>query len=213
LNIWNKWSGAPYLLRPPTRYEIEGRKIVTKEAKIYQLKITLKYIRPPIWRRIQIRPDITLATLHRVLQITVGWYDSHLHQFRAGKAYYGAPDIDEFCELNLKDDSKAQLGRVLIKPKQKLIYEYDFGDGWEHEILLEKVLTPESGVRYPRCIGGARACPPEDCGGAGGYANFLAAIRDPNHEEHDEYLDWIGGEFDPEEFELDEVDAGLRHVT
>jgi hypothetical protein len=79
--------------------------------------------------------------------------------------------------------------------------------------LLEKVLSPDSTVQYPRCIGGARACPPEDCGGTGGYANFLAAIRDPNHDEHDEYLDWIGGEFDPEEFELDEVDAGLRHVT
>jgi hypothetical protein len=93
-----------------------------------------------------------------------------------------------------------------------LIYEYDFGDGWEHEILLEKVLRPDPAVQYPRCLGGARACPPEDCGGAGGYADFLQAISDPDHEEHDEYLDWIGGEFDPEEFELDEVDAGLRHV-
>ena len=183
-----------------------------KQTKIVQLKITLKYVRPPIWRRIQIRPDISLAALHRVLQITMGWYDSHLHQFRARKTYYGVPDRDEFNELNLKDESKTQLGRVLTKPKQKLIYEYDFGDGWEHEILLEKVLTPESGVRYPRCIGGARACPPEDCGGVGGYANFLAAIRDPNHEEHDEYLDWIGGEFDPGEFELDEFDTALRYL-
>ncbi|MGH7846615.1 MAG: plasmid pRiA4b ORF-3 family protein [Candidatus Binatia bacterium] len=185
---------------------------MTKEAKIYQLKITLKYIRPPIWRRIQVRRDITLATLHRVLQITMGWYDSHLHQFRAGKTYYGAPDIDEFSELDLKDDSKTQLGRVLTQPKQKLIYEYDFGDGWEHEILLEKVLQADPGVRYPRCLGGARACPPEDCGGAGGYENFLAAIRDPRHEEHDEYLEWIGGGFDPGEFDLEEVDSALRHI-
>jgi len=185
---------------------------VTKEARIYQLKVTLKYIRPPIWRRIQVRRDITLAALHQVLQIAMGWYDSHLHQFRMGKTYYGAPDIDEFSKLSLKDDSKAQLGRVLTKPKQKVIYEYDFGDGWEHEILLEKVLTPDPVVQYPRCLGGARACPPEDCGGVGGYANFLAAIRDPNHEEHDEFLDWIGGEFDPEAFELDEVDAGLRNI-
>ena len=186
--------------------------VVTKEANIYQLKITLKYIRPPIWRRIQVRRDITLATLHRVLQTTMGWYDCHLHQFRAGKTYYGTPDVDEFSELNLKDDSRAQLGRVMTKPKQKLIYEYDFGDGWEHEILLEKVLMPDPVVQYPRCLGGARACPPEDCGGAGGYADFLQAISDPDHEEHDEYLEWIGGEFDPEEFELDEVDAGLRHI-
>lgn len=99
-------------MRPRTRYEIERRGIVAKATKIYQLKITLKYIRPPIWRRIQVRRDITLAALHQVLQVTMGWYDSHLHQFRAGKTYYGTPDIDEFSELNLKDDSKAQLGRV-----------------------------------------------------------------------------------------------------
>ena len=192
--------------------EIERRGRVTKNGKIYQVKITLKYVRPPIWRRVQVRGDITLAKLHEIIQIAMGWFDSHLHQFRMGKVYYGTPDIDEFSELNLKDDSKAQLGRVLTKLKQKLIYEYDFGDGWEHEILLEKILPPEPGVRYPRCIGGARACPPEDCGGTGGYANFVTAIGDPNHEEYDEYLDWIGGEFDPEEFELDEVDAALKHI-
>jgi len=149
---------------------------VTKNGKIYQVKITLKYVRPPIWRRVQVRGDITLAKLHEIIQIAMGWFDSHLHQFRMGKVYYGTPDIDEFSELNLKDDSKAQLGRVLTKLKQKLIYEYDFGDGWEHEILLEKILPPEPGVRYPRCIGGARACPPEDCGGPGGYAELLEAL-------------------------------------
>jgi hypothetical protein len=185
---------------------------VAIDAKLYQLKITLKYIRPPIWRRIQVRGDVTLATLHRVLQTTMGWYDSHLHQFRAGKTYYGAPDIDEFSELNLKDDSKAQLCRVLTEPKRKLIYEYDFGDGWEHEILLEKVLMPDPVVQYPRCLGGARACPPEDCGGVGGYADFLQAISDPDHDEHDEYIEWIGGEFNPEEFDLEEFDIALRHI-
>jgi Plasmid pRiA4b ORF-3-like protein len=183
-----------------------------KQAEIYQLKITLKYVRPAIWRRIQVRRDVTLPELHLLLQITMGWYGYHLHQFRAGKTYYGDPSIDEFSELNLKDDRKAQLGRVLTKPKQKVIYEYDFGDGWEHEILLEKVLPPDPGIQYPRCLGGARACPPEDCGGVHGYVNFLAAIRDPDHEEHDEYIEWIGGEFDPELFELDEIDSGLRNI-
>ena len=183
-----------------------------KQAEIYQLNITLKYVRPAIWRRIQVRHDVTLAELHRLLQITMGWYGYHLHQFRADKTYYGDPSIDEFSELNLKDDRKAQLARVLTKPKQKVIYEYDFGDGWEHEILLEKVLPPDRGIQYPRCLGGARACPPEDCGGVDGYADLLAAIRDPDHEEHDEYIRVDRRRIHPELFELDEIDSGLRNI-
>ena len=144
-----------------------------KSSAIYQLKVSLRYIRPPIWRRIQVRGDVTLARLHRLIQVTMGWYDSHLHQFIVGKAYYGVPSLDEFSELDLKDERKVRLNQILSKPKPKMVYEYDFGDGWEHEILLEKALQPESTVRYPR---------------------------------------WIGGEFDPEEFELEEFDIALRHI-
>jgi hypothetical protein len=183
-----------------------------KQSRIYQLKITLKYIRPPIWRRIEVPGDVTLDELHLILQAIMGWTNSHLHQFKVGRIYYGEPSIDEFSDLNLKDESKARLNKVLSKPKQKMIYEYDFGDGWEHEILLEKVFQPDPGVRYPRLIGGARACPPEDCGGTGGYANFLEAISDPEHEEHDEYLDWIGGEFDPEKFDAAEFESELKNI-
>jgi hypothetical protein len=186
---------------------------VTKEPKIYQLKITLKYIRPPIWRRIEVPSDVTLPQLHLVLQAAMGWTNSHLHQFRVGKTYYGNSDVGEFGELNLKDETKLRLSKLLTKPKQKIVYEYDFGDGWEHEILLEKALPRDSRVRYPRCLGGARACPPEDCGGIGGYANFLAAIRDPDHEEHEEYLEWIGGEFDPGEFDVEDFDNALRYLV
>jgi hypothetical protein len=181
-----------------------------KESKIYQLKITLKYIRPPIWRRVEVPDDVTLDELHLILQAAMGWTNSHLHQFRVGKIYYGEPSIDEFSDLNLKDESKARLNKVLSRPKQKMIYEYDFGDGWEHEILLEKILPRDSTAKYPRCLGGARACPPEDCGGTGGYVNFLEAISDPDHEEHDEYLDWIGGEFDPEKFDPAEFESELK---
>jgi hypothetical protein len=184
----------------------------TKQSEIYQLKITLRYIRPPIWRRVQVPSDITLAKLHRIIQTAMGWYDSHLHQFIVGEKYYGVPSIDEFSELELKDERQARLSQVLSKPKQKIVYEYDFGDGWEHTILLEKILQPEPAVRYPCCVAGARACPPEDCGGTGGYENFLAAIRDPKHEEHDEYLEWIGGEFDPEEFDLEDFNAAVRRI-
>ena len=183
-----------------------------KQSEICQLKITLRYMRPPVWRRVQVPSDITLAKLHRIIQVAMGWYDSHLHQFIVGERYYGVPSIDEFSELELTDEKKARLSQVLSKSKQKMVYEYDFGDGWEHEILLEKVLQTDPGVRYPRCMGGARACPPEDCGGVGGYANFLQAISDPNHEEHDEYLEWIGGEFDPEKFDLDLVNRELKAI-
>lgn len=184
-----------------------------KKSEIYQLKITLKYIRPPIWRRIEVPGDVTLDELHLILQAAMGWTNSHLHQFKVGRIYYGKPSIDEFSELNLKDESKARLNKVLSKPKQKMIYEYDFGDGWEHEILLEKVLPRDSMVRYPRCLGGARACPPEDCGGVHGYANFLEAISDPEHEEHDEHLDWIGGEFDPEKLNVAEFENALKNIV
>jgi hypothetical protein len=184
-----------------------------KESKICQLKVTLKYIRPPIWRRIEVPGDVTLDELHLILQATMGWTNSHLHQFKVGKIYYGEPSIDEFSDLNLQDESKARLRKVLSKAKQKMLYEYDFGDGWEHEILLEKILPRDPGVRYPRCIGGARACPPEDCGGVHGYANFLAAISNSKHEEHDEYLDWIGGEFDPEKFDVAKFENALKDIV
>ncbi len=138
---------------------------MTNYAKICQLKITLNGSRPPIWRRVQVPGDITLAKLHRVIQAVMGWYDSHLHQFIVGKTYYGVPSLDEFSELELKDERKVRLGQVLSNPKQKMVYEYDFGGGWEHDIVLEKVLPPDSNTRYPVCLGGARACPPEDAVG------------------------------------------------
>lgn len=181
-------------------------------SEIHQLKITLRYIRPPVWRRVEVPKDITLAKLHRIIQVAMGWYDSHLHQFIVGKTYYGEPSLDEFSELDLKDERKVRLGQVLSKPKQKMVYEYDFGDGWEHDIVLEKVLPPDSNTRYPVCLEGARACPPEDCGGVPGYKNFLDAIRDPDHEEHDEFLEWIGGEFDPEDFDIALANRELNRI-
>jgi Plasmid pRiA4b ORF-3-like protein len=143
-----------------------------KQAEIYQLKITLKYVRPSVWRRVQVASGITLAKLHRIIQEVMGWYDSHLHQFIAAGKYYGVPSSDDPFDFDLKNERKTRLRKILSKPKKKIVYEYDFGDGWEHEMALEKILQSEPGVRYPRCIGGARACPPEDCGGTGGTRTF-----------------------------------------
>jgi hypothetical protein len=182
----------------------------TRVGKVYQLKITLRHSRPPIWRRVQVAGDVTLAHLHRIIQEAMGWTDSHLHQFIVGDTYYGVPDPDDLSET--KNEKGVRLDQIVARPKHRFSYEYDFGDDWDHEILVEKILDPGRGARYPVCLAGARARPPEDCGGIYGYADFLAALRDPKHEQHDEMLEWIGGEFDPEEFNLKEVNAGLRRL-
>src|SRR4051794_24697397 len=180
----------------------------TTPNQIYQLKITLRDSKPPIWRRVEVPDTVTLAQLHQIIQASMGWYDSHLHQFTVGRIHYGVPDPDDFEEV--RDERRVRLNQILTEPKQKLVYEYDFGDGWEHVMLLEKVLAPEQGTEYPRCIAGKRACPPEDVGGVWGYASFLEIMRDPKHPEHAEMLEWVGGEFDPEEFDLAVVNQALH---
>ena len=179
-------------------------------TEIYQLKVTLKGIRPPIWRRLQVPGDVTLETLHTILQVAMGWWDAHLHQFIAKGTCYGMvdPDLSNFVEMY--DESQVQLNQVVPGAKSKLIYEYDFGDSWEHQILVEKVLPAQAGQTYPVCLKGRRACPPEDVGGIWGYIHFLEAMADPAHPEHESYLDWFGEAFDPEAFDLAEINAGLK---
>lgn len=177
---------------------------------IYQIKVTLRGIKPPIWRRLQVEKTTSLDQVHYIIQISMGWTNSHLHQFIANGSYYGVPDPE--YNFDLVDEQKVKLNRVLNRNRKKCYYEYDFGDGWDHELLLEKVIEPESGVRYPRCIKGRRKCPPEDVGGIGGYARFLDIIRDKQHPEHDEYLDWIDGEFDPDEFDADAVNTEFLYI-
>ncbi len=180
--------------------------------QIYQIKVTLKYIRPPIWRRIQVPANITLAKLHDILQIAMGWEGYHLHLFSIGEADYGDPQDDETGFHSILSEKRYRLNQVIPGEGTRFTYEYDFGDSWDHELLVEKILPPEPGAAYPRCLKGKRACPPEDVGGVWGYAGFLEAIQDPDHPEHEEMLDWIGGEFDPEEFDLDLVNRALRNM-
>jgi hypothetical protein len=178
---------------------------------VYQIKVTLKGSRPPIWRRIQVASDTTLAQLHRILQRVMGWEGSHLYQFVIGSTPYGEPAM--LGELDAKDARMVTLEILVPREKSKFLYEYDFGDSWEHELLVEKRLPLEAGKRYPVCLTGKQACPPEDCGGIWGYASFLEAIRDPEHPEHEEMLEWVGGKFDPAAFDLDEVNMELQHLT
>ena len=176
---------------------------------IYQIKVTLEDSKPPIWRRLLVRSDITLGDLHRIIQAAFGWLDYHLHQFTIGGIYFGVPHPD-YDDLDMQDGRKMRLHQITRREGFKFRYEYDFGDSWLHQVLVEKVLSPEPGRDYPMCIKGRRACPPEDVGGIWGYYGFLEAIGDPDHEEHDEYLEWVGGEFDPQGFDLEEVNQALR---
>ena len=178
------------------------------EGPIYQIKVTLNDSKPPIWRRILVRGDTTLEQLHRILQAVMGWADYHLHQFIVGQTYYGIPDPNYFDEMN--DERRVMLRSIVPGEKFKFRYEYDFGDSWLHNLLVEKILPLESGKYYPVCIKGKRACPPEDVGGIWGYHDFLEAVRNPDHPEHGDMLEWVGGEFDPEAFDLDEANEVLR---
>jgi hypothetical protein len=177
---------------------------------VYQIKVTLKGSKPPIWRRIQVTRETTLAKLHRILQRVMGWEGYHLYQFMVGGMEYSDPKVLE--EMEGHDARRVTLGTLVPGEKSKFFYEYDFGDRWEHELLVEKILPRDEGKRYPVCLTGKRACPPEDCGGIWGYARFLEAMHDPQHPEHEEMLAWIGGEFDPEAFDLDEVNRELQRL-
>jgi hypothetical protein len=172
--------------------------------------VTLKGIRPPIWRRVLIRSDTSLEQLHVVLQTVMGWLGGHLHQFVAEGVQYGIPGDGWGAEVH--DQSRVTLGDVAPAAGDRLLYEYDFGDGWEHDLVVEKVLEPEPGARYPVCVKGRRACPPEDVGGIWGYANLLEILSDPDHPDYEDRLEWVGGEFDPEEFDAGAVNAALASL-
>jgi len=183
---------------------------MAKNADIFQIKVTLRYSKPPIWRRIQVPGDTRLDKLHLILQVVMGWQNYHLHQFIVGNTYYGEPHPDYGFEM--RDERKVKLHQLAPAEKSKFVYEYDFGDSWEHELLVEKIMPPEPDVNYPRCIKGKRACPPEDVGGVWGYDDFLAAIKDPNHPEHEDMIEWWGDKFDPDWFDLEEVNEVLQRI-
>ena len=187
----------------------------TTTGEVYQLKITLMETKPPIWRRIQV-PDCTLGALHEVIQTVMGWTQGHMHQFIINNEYYGEAVFGEMePDLKMKDEVGIRLSQIIkgVKKQVRFLYEYDFGDGWQHEILFEKTVEAEPKGKYPRCLEGERACPPEDVGGVWGYVDFLEAIGNPKHEQHREMKEWVGGKFDPEKFSVDAVNKQLRKYS
>ena len=177
------------------------------EGSLLQIKITLKGIRPPIWRRFLVPEGLSLSDLHDVIQKVMGWWNSHLHQFVYRKKRYGMPDPDWDFD-RIIDDSTVALKDLSLSPKDKILYEYDFGDGWEHELRVEKIL-PAEGRLSPVCLKGARACPPEDCGGPWGYENLLEVLKNPEDEAYASWKEWLPKNFDPEHFDLDGINSRL----
>ena len=177
---------------------------------IYRMRVALMESSPLIWRRIEVADKMTLARLHDVLQIVMGWEDYHLHAFTVHGRRYAKPEFEEDPEEEIFDERTAKLKQVLAgEIGIRLRYEYDFGDCWQHELLLEAVLLSDADTAYPCCTAGERRGPPEDVGGIPGYEHYVESMADPSAEDHQDLLDWRGP-FDPEVFSLEEVNAQLR---
>jgi len=181
----------------------------TLEPRVYEMKVTLDGSTPAIWRRIRVTTDVSLARLHRILQATMGWGGFHRHQFIIRGRYYGRPDP----EGEVYDERQFTLGQVVRRAGDRFTYEYDFGDGWMHEVIVERVLPREPWAQYPVCVAGERACPPEDVGGLYGYYDLLEALQNAAIPGHERALEWVGDGFDPDAFDLDTVNRRLRQLA
>lgn len=175
---------------------------------VHQFLIVLPSTDPLVWRRIQVPESYSFWDLHVAIQNAMGWLDCHLHEFRVvvdsrtGQlARFGIPDDDAFEQPKVLPDWAVKVLDVLSQDALPILYVYDFGDDWRHTLTYEGAVPLDRSANYPRCVSGERRCPPEDCGGVHGYAEFLDAIRDPKHERHAEFLEWIGGPFDPGDFD------------
>ena len=183
---------------------------------MYQLKVELIGTEPSVWRRLLVRGDMNLGLLHAVTQVAMGWTNSHLHQFTIGNVRYSDPRMDQDMgpdQTPDRDEGKTTLIEAVPQEKAELVYEYDFGDSWEHLITVEKIHAPDAAPKgFAKCLDGSRACPPDDCGGVDGYANLLEIIKDPKHEEYESMMEWLGGRFDPEAFDIKKVNKYLAKL-
>ncbi len=181
--------------------------------RVYQLRIELLFIEPVIWRTILVPETLTLPKLDRVVQAAMGWTNSHLHAWRIEERRYGVPDREWDTPGELLDERKFTVGSVLGDHIDEFVYDYDFGDGWEHRMVVEKRLPadPERNI-WPMCIAGANACPPEDVGGPPGYLDFAQAMHDPMNQDHLQMWRWNGGPFDPASFSLNDANRAIRKL-
>jgi hypothetical protein len=190
-----------------------------QKPKIYQLKVTLRGCNPSVWRRLLVPGDLSLLKLHLVMQIAMGWEDAHVHRFVVGNTYYSIP-IEDFFESdkNFENSEKVKLSQLVTGEGFEFSYEYDLGDNWEHQIVVEKIVSPDASVFVPRCVEGVGACPPEDIGGIFGYAVFVTAMQDPQHPDHASYQEWLMDvfgvdTFDPAAFDLETVNEMLHTLV
>ena len=181
-----------------------------KPVPYYEFKLTFAGIKPPIWRRLVVPGRITLRGLHEIIQFVGDWQDDHLYVFTVAGIEYGQPD--PYGNLRFKSDAQVKLTTLPLEKGSTFGYVYDFGDEWHIKIKVERVLPPEQAPEHASCLGGARAFPPEDCGGVFGYLDQLEAFADPKHPEHEDAVDWLGEDYDPEAFDIEAINLGLAKV-
>jgi hypothetical protein len=181
---------------------------MARVREILQFRLSLEEVQPTVWRRIQVPDDCSLARLHRIIQAVMGWQDYHLHEFTINGQAYGDPEVDE--EERLVDDRTVRLRSLALVIGDRIQYAYDFGDNWQHVLELEDKIPLSAEKVYPLCVGGECSAPPEDVGGTSGYEEFLEALFDPSHEEHEHMKLWVGRPFDPSVFSVDEANERLR---
>jgi len=180
--------------------------------KVYQIQISLTNSKPEIWRKILVQPNLSLANFHMTIQIVMGWSNSHLHQFIKDTTFYTKKMEDDMTwgDLNNVDYKGLKISDLLKNENDKIDYEYDFGDSWHHDIVLEKILDTSEKTKYPTCTDGKLACPPEDCGGIWGYSDLLKVLNNPRHKDYADLLDWLDGEFDPNYFNIEKTNLNLK---
>jgi Plasmid pRiA4b ORF-3-like protein len=198
--------------RPSTTPRAVARRVAKLTALQAQLRVELRGVEPLVWRRVLVPENITLAKLHVVLQWTMGWSNSHLHEYEIARRRYGIPDDEWPSTEPVTDERPVRLKPLIEDGLRRFTYLYDFGDHWEHIVKVEDLVPPKAARPLIVCLAGENACPPEDVGGYPGYAEFLEALKDPAHEEHANMLRWVGGSFDPAAFDLAEVNERLTAI-